>query len=103
MHKRLCKTRSQHKIITSTKLMNLYKDILQDFDTTFIYVDCNRDVIQNREKNRGDRIKGTSINLLDKFETQEIHDIIIDSTNNGPHQLMIEILKRMNLDILSQS
>ncbi len=69
-------------IITSIKLMNLYKDILKDFDTTFIYINCDKNEIQNREINRLYRIIGTSLNLLDKFETKEMHDIIIDSTVN---------------------
>jgi hypothetical protein len=64
--------------------MNLYKNILQDYDTTFIYIECHRDEIQNREINRGDRIKGTSLSLLDKFETKEMHNIIIDSTGYTP-------------------
>lgn len=64
---------------------------------------CDRNEIQNREINRGNRVIGTSLNLLDKFETKDMHDIIIDGTHNTPSQLAVEILERINLGILLQS
>jgi chloramphenicol 3-O phosphotransferase len=84
-------------IITTTKLMNSYKDILRDFDTTFIYIDCDIDIIAKREKERCDRIVVTSINLLNKFETQDLHDFTFDSTNHSSKQIANEILNFVKL------
>ena len=74
-----------------------FKKCLNNFETHYIYIDCNRDEIQKRELARGDRLKGTSLDLLDNFQTQHLHDFSIDSTKLSPKELAGNIIQKLNI------
>lgn len=87
-------------VISSKELFHHYKFSFQKFESFFVYVDCDRDEIKRRETSRDDRLKGTSLDLLDRFETKNDHDLIIDSTTKSPKELAIEICIAAKIDCL---
>ncbi len=84
-------------IISTKNLMEIYKEALADFDTFVVYIDCAREEIQRRETARGDRLPGTSLDLLDRFETANDCNLKLDSTNCLPKNLAKEILHKVEL------
>jgi len=88
-------------VINDYHCLNLYRKALEGLEYTLVYVDCQREEIQCREAARGDRLRGTSLDLLDKFETKNEYDFKVDSTNTSPRELAIEILNRHNIKIIN--
>ncbi|QED23171.1 phosphotransferase-like protein [Candidatus Deianiraea vastatrix] len=87
-------------VISNYKCLSNYKKALQELKYVLIYVDCKRDEIQRRETARGDRLQGTSLDLLDRFETKNEYDFKVDSTSTSSRELAIAILNNFNIEML---
>ena len=62
------------------------------YDPLFIYVFAQPEVLAQREKDRGDRLIGHTMNLLNAFNNQSLHDLQID-TGNVTSQEIAEKIK----------
>ena len=58
-------------VISHHDCLNIYRKALEGFEYALVYVDCERSEIQRRETARGDILRGTSLDLLDRFETKD--------------------------------
>jgi chloramphenicol 3-O phosphotransferase len=87
-------------VINDYYCLNLYRKALEGLEYLLVYIDCEREEIKRRETARGDRLKGTSLDLLDRFETANEYDFKVDSTNTHPRELAVEILKKFNIEMI---
>ncbi len=67
-----------------TVIEPLQEDVLEmqkrftKYNPYYIYLYANKNVIAQREAARGDRLAGYALNLLDKYTSQDLHDLQID-------------------------
>ena len=79
-------------VISDKRLMQLYKKHLKGLKSFLVYVDCDEQIIAQREADRKDRIITTSIDLLRRMQTTDIYDYKVDSSNISAKQLAQDIL-----------
>jgi chloramphenicol 3-O-phosphotransferase len=68
-----------------------YKNAFENFSPIFIYLHASEKIISQREKERGDRLKGSAIHWLKKFDFQSDCDFIIN-TDDTSIPLVCEII-----------
>ena len=82
--------------ITIKNEFKSYKDMLNKFDPHFFYLHASPKIIAEREDKRGNRLKGSAIHWLKKFDFQSKCDLVIDTENltiNQTCDLILEQLK----------
>lgn len=83
--------------ITMKDEFDAYKDSLKEFDPHFFYLNASPEVISEREDKRGNRLKGSAVHWLKKFNFQSECDLIIDSENLSIDQICKLILSHLHL------
>lgn len=81
--------------ITIKEEFKLYKDILNEFDPHFFYLHASPSVIAKREEKRGNRLKGSAIHWLKKFDFQSECDLVINTEDLLVNQIGEQILKHL--------
>jgi len=81
--------------ITIKDEFELYNDSLKEFDPRFFYLNASPNVISEREEKRGNRLKGSAIHWLKKFNFQSECDLVIDSEKYSIDQIVELILNHL--------
>lgn len=84
--------------ITIKSEFDLYHNTLEKFDPQFFYLYASENIILEREKTRGNRLKGSAIHWLRKFDFQESCTLMIDTEKLSPNQVCDIILKHLKLE-----
>jgi len=61
----------QEDVLEMKKKFKIYKPL-------FVYLYADKNVLSQREAVRGDRLSGYALNLLEKYTSQDLHDLQID-------------------------
>lgn len=83
-------------LITTMDELNSYKQKLDKYNLLCIYLDASEKTINIREELRGNRLKGSAIHWLKKFECKDACDLIINTDENNPQEIAQIILKEVN-------
>jgi len=81
-----------------------YKDMLKKFDPHFFYLHASENIIQDREEKRGDRLKGSAIHWLKRFNFQNDCDLIVNTelvSTNEACDLILSHLKKQGVALRS--
>lgn len=78
--------------ITTKDEFESYKNTLNKYDPYFVYLHASEEVIQAREEKRGDRLKGSAVHWLKKFNFQEHCDVTIDTEETSINEVCDLIL-----------
>ncbi|MEO8400491.1 MAG: AAA family ATPase [Gammaproteobacteria bacterium] len=81
--------------ITTKDEFNSYKDLMKEFDPHFFYLYASENVIADREEKRGNRLKGSAIHWLKKFNFQVECDLLIDTEKLSKHQIGDLVLSKL--------
>lgn len=81
--------------ITITDEFKSYKEILNEFNPHFFYLNAPENVIEDREIKRGNRLKGSAVHWLRKFDFQNECDLIIDTQTLSISQICHLILNTL--------
>lgn len=83
--------------ITIKDEFDSYRNMLKEFDLHFFYLHASPDVIAEREEKRGDRLKGSAIHWLKKFDFQNECDSVIDTEKHSTDQIVKLILNQLRI------
>lgn len=75
-----------------------YKHTLQKFNSHFFYLYASEKTIATRENQRGDRLKGSAIHWLKKFDFQDHCHLNIDTEKITTNEICQLILKAIAKD-----
>ncbi len=81
--------------ITIQNEFESYKNVLKEFDPHFFYLHASSNVIASREEKRGNRLKGSAIHWLKKFDFQKECDLAIDTEKLSIKQICDLILSHL--------
>lgn len=84
--------------ISTKDEFKLYKNHLKEFDPHFFYLYASQNIITEREEKRGNRLKGSAIHWLKKFNFQNECDLAIDTENYSTNQICDLILKHLKIN-----
>ncbi len=84
--------------ITIKDEFELYKNELSQFDPHFFYLHASPKIIAEREAKRGNRLKGSAIHWLKKFDFQSECDLVVDTEKMSIDQISNLILIHLNID-----
>lgn len=82
--------------ITTTKEFDSYKNQLSKHGLFSVYLYASGNEIERRETARGDRLKGSAIHWLRKFDFQNQCDLLIDTEKMTLNACSDIIIKRIN-------
>lgn len=81
--------------ITTVKELDSYKNHLDKHGILSVYLYASEKEIERREISRGDRLKGSAIHWLRKFDFQNQCDLRIDTEKNDMNACVDIILKQI--------
>ena len=73
--------------ITTMDEFNSYKEALEQYGVLFVYLYASETVIAQREEARGDRLKGSALHWLKRFDFQEHCELCINTEEMNMHQI----------------
>lgn len=85
----------EHHVILDEVLLdtNHYGDILKDHEVYYIGVTCDLKIMENREKERGNRCLGMArVQAETVHQSIKKYDLMIDTTHESPQELAKKIL-----------
>lgn len=83
--------------ITTQDEFELYQNTLKEFDPHFFYLEASEKTISEREDRRGDRLKGSAIHWLRKFNFQTKCDLVINTEAVEINQMSGLILSHLKI------
>jgi len=72
-----------------------YLEVLADYEVYFVGVHCSLDVLEQRERERGNRCIGQARGQIDVVHKGAIYDIELDTTSTSPKDCAQKILLRL--------
>jgi chloramphenicol 3-O phosphotransferase len=72
-----------------------YLAVLADFEVYFVGVHCSLDVLEQRERERGDRCIGQARGQIDLIHQGTIYDIELDTTSTSTQDCAQKIFQRL--------
>ncbi len=82
--------------ITTLDEFKSYKEALEQYDILFVYLYASEAEIAQREEVRGDRLKGSALHWLKRFDFQEHCELCINTEEMNIQQICDEILRVNN-------
>ncbi|CAM2963153.1 Chloramphenicol phosphotransferase-like protein [Legionella steigerwaltii] len=79
--------------ITTMDELNSYKEALENYGVLFVYLYASEATIGQREEARGDRLKGSALHWLKRFNFQEHCDVCINSEEMHMQQIIDEVFR----------
>jgi len=80
------------------KQLKQIKENLAKFNPLTIYLYASEEIIQNRELGRDNRLTGSTVELLKRFEGKNLHDLQFDSGATKAEIITKEIVEKHDLD-----
>lgn len=80
------------------KQLKQIKEKLAKFNPLTIYLYASKQIIQNRELGRDNRLTGSTVELLKRFEGKNLHDLQFDSGATKAEIIAKEIVEKYELD-----
>ncbi|KTC78906.1 phosphotransferase-like protein [Legionella cherrii] len=85
--------------ITTIDEFKSYKEILESYGVLFVYLDASEATIAQREAARGDRLKGSALHWLKRFDFQEHCDLCINTEEMNTQQIGDEVFRALETRI----
>ncbi|HHF7364931.1 TPA: AAA family ATPase [Legionella bozemanae] len=79
--------------ITTMDEFKSYKETLEQYGVLFVYLYASANVINQREEARGDRLKGSALHWLKRFDFQDHCDLCVNTEEMSIQQICDEILR----------
>ncbi|MCE0722993.1 MULTISPECIES: phosphotransferase-like protein [Legionella] len=79
--------------ITTMDEFNSYKETLEKYGVLFVYLYASEAVISQREEARGDRLKGSALHWLKRFDFQDQCELCINTEEMNIQHICNEILR----------
>ncbi|KTD42146.1 phosphotransferase-like protein [Legionella parisiensis] len=79
--------------ITTMDEFKSYKETLEKYGVLFVYLYASETSINQREEARGDRLKGSALHWLKRFDFQDHCDLRINTEEMNIQQICTEILR----------
>lgn len=71
------------------------KERFKNYNPYLIYLYASEDIIIKREKSRGDRLISHTINLIRKYNSQDSHDLKLDTSKEDPNSIAQTIISKL--------
>lgn len=85
--------------ITTIEEFKSYKEALERYGVLFVYLDASEATIAQREAARGDRLKGSALHWLKRFDFQEHCDLCINTEEMNTQQIGDEVFRALETRI----
>ncbi|AWN73642.1 AAA family ATPase [Legionella anisa] len=79
--------------ITTLDELKSYKETLEKYGILFVYLYASESVISQREEARGDRLKGSALHWLKRFDFQDQCELCINTEEMSIQKICDEILR----------
>lgn len=79
-------------LITSKNELKSFKAALKDFDPIFVYLLASENTVSQREQLRANRLAGSAIHWLRKFDFTDDFDLIIDTDISSTEKAIDQIM-----------
>ncbi|KTD67067.1 Chloramphenicol phosphotransferase-like protein [Legionella steelei] len=79
--------------ITTMDEFKSYQESLAQYGVLFVYLDVSEATIAHREEARGDRLKGSALHWLKRFDFQEHCDLCINTEKMNIQQIADEVFR----------
>lgn len=79
--------------LTTQEDFEQYQKILEEYQVLFIYLEASETAITQREEARGDRLKGSALHWLKRFDFQELCDLCLNTEELSIQQICDEICR----------
>ncbi|MBV8462851.1 MAG: AAA family ATPase [Acidimicrobiales bacterium] len=67
--------------------------VIKDLDAVWVGVRCEPDVVEARERRRGDRVHGQARNQALRVHEGVRYDVVVDTTTRGPDECAVDIIQ----------
>ncbi|WP_392537731.1 AAA family ATPase [Legionella sp. 227] len=85
--------------ITTIDEFKSYKETLEKYGVLFVYLDASEATIAQREAARGDRLKGSALHWLKRFNFQEHCNVCINTEKMDIQQIVNEVFQVLETPI----
>jgi chloramphenicol 3-O-phosphotransferase len=79
-------------LIDSEEVLEIYRNKCTPFDALFVYLDIDENTMEQRERNRGNRLNGSAKHWLKSITCRNSADLIIDTTDMSVAEVSAVIL-----------
>lgn len=84
-------------VLWDQKDFDEYRDLLTEFDLKFVLLDAPLDVIEHRERSRGDRTLGLARWQFDRVRNYQNYDLIVDTLDSDVESCAKKIVAAFGL------
>lgn len=74
------------------EMVEQLKDRFKNYNPFLVYLFADESIIIKREKNRKNRLIGHTINLLKEYDSQDLHDLQINTGDLNPKEVAEKII-----------
>ena len=75
------------------------KKKLEKYNLFTVFIEVAEEILQQREKHRGDRLVSSAVELSKEFDCQHLHDLTINSSDKSSNFLSMEIIKHFDIKL----
>lgn len=83
--------------ITTLEEHSFYKEQLKRYGLLFIYLYAPKEIISQREVERGDRLTGSALHWLEAFECESVFDLSFDTHASPITDIVATIMDKLSL------
>lgn len=83
---------------TNLETMHEIKVKFAKYHAYYVYLYANHETLRSRERIRGNRLIGQTINILERFASRDLHDLHVDTSDLTPQAIAELINKNVSLE-----
>ncbi len=83
------------EVVTDHKFFNTWKERLKEYPTLFIGLTCNRNILEQRERERGNRMIGSALQQSKVIHLNKEYDLMIETSDKTTHELAHSIITHL--------
>jgi chloramphenicol 3-O phosphotransferase len=80
-------------VVIDAQIWHDWQDALTGLDVVWVGVHCDLDVVEARERSRGDRVVGMARSQFTTVHASAHYDLSIDTTSSSPEQAIAELVR----------
>jgi len=84
-------------VLWDQKDFDEYRALLVEFDPRFVLLDAPLDIIEDRERSRGDRVLGLARWQFDRVRQLRRYDLVVETSKSDPETCAKEIIVAFDL------
>lgn len=83
------------EVVLDLQLFRLWQERLKPYQTTFIGLTCKKEILEQRERNRGNRMIGSAVQQSNVIHINKEYNLILETSNKKSDELAWIIINHL--------